>query len=219
LLAVASLVLENGGDEEQAIAGLLHDGPEDQGGVEVLVEIRRRFGDRVADMVAECSDTFETPKPPWRDRKESYIRHLREASTGTFLVSAADKVHNLGCILRDYRNIGESLWDRFKASRTETIWYYTTLTETYENYGPQEVQLLASELRLLLGELNTLVKLRASKTYPCPVPGCSKVFLGSRGGWDGHVGSLQNHPEWEPGLVEARDRRERFRVEFADWFA
>jgi (p)ppGpp synthase/HD superfamily hydrolase len=160
LLAVASLVLENGGDEEQAIAGLLHDGPEDQGGVEVLDEIRRRFGDRVADMVAECSDTFETPKPPWRDRKESYIRHLREASTGTFLVSAADKVHNLGCILRDYRNIGEILWDRFKASRAETIWYYTTLTETYERRGPQEVQPLARELRLLLQELNALVTSR-----------------------------------------------------------
>ena len=76
LLAVCSLVLEDGGDEDEAIAALLHDGPEDAGGHETLEEIRRRFGDRVADIVADCSDTFETPKPPWRERKEAYLAHL-----------------------------------------------------------------------------------------------------------------------------------------------
>jgi len=107
LMAVAALVQENGGDEEQVIAALLHDGPEDQGGEPILNEIQLRFGDRVAAIVAECSDTFEERKPPWLDRKRRYLEDLETASEATLLVSAADKVHNLGCITRDFRTVGD----------------------------------------------------------------------------------------------------------------
>src|SRR5664280_1750964 len=87
LLAVASIVMEAGGSEDEAIAALLHDGPEDQGGEKTLAEIRARFGDEVADIVSNCSDTFEDPKPPWAERKRKYLEHLRNADIGTLLVS------------------------------------------------------------------------------------------------------------------------------------
>ncbi|MBA2344583.1 MAG: HD domain-containing protein, partial [Rubrobacter sp.] len=103
LLAVAAIVGENGGTENEIIAALLHDAPEDQGGKERLADIRTRFGDEVADIVEACSDTFEIPKPPWRGRKEAYIAHIREASASARLVSAADKLHNARSILSDYR--------------------------------------------------------------------------------------------------------------------
>ena len=79
LLGVCALVLEDGGDEDEAIAALLHDAAEDQGGLKTLEEIRRRFGEQVAAIVDGCTDTYETPKPPWRGRKETYLEHLRSA--------------------------------------------------------------------------------------------------------------------------------------------
>jgi hypothetical protein len=112
LLAVAALVLEHGGDEDQAIAALLHDSAEDQGGTQILDQIRNRFGVKVASIVEACSDTTETPKPPWRDRKERYIEHLADASEDVLLISLADKVHNAKAILSDYKKIGDDLWDR-----------------------------------------------------------------------------------------------------------
>jgi len=134
-LAVASLVLEDGGDEEEAIAALLHDAVEDGGGRPVLEEIRHRFGDRVADIVWACSDTDQVPKPPWQERKRAYIRHVREASADVRRVSCADKLHNARSILKDYREIGDELWSRFNATRDQTFWYYRKLVEAFREAG------------------------------------------------------------------------------------
>jgi (p)ppGpp synthase/HD superfamily hydrolase len=130
LLGVASIVLEQGADEDEAIAALLHDAVEDQGGAVALGEIRRRFGDGVAEIVAGCTDAWTTPKPPWRERKEAYIAHLRQASASVRLVSAADKLHNARAILADYRALGEALWGRFNGGKAGTLWYYRALVET-----------------------------------------------------------------------------------------
>jgi (p)ppGpp synthase/HD superfamily hydrolase len=132
LLSVAGLVLEAGGTETQAIAALLHDAAEDQGGEETLAEIREKFGADVATIVDECSDTFETPKPPWRQRKESYIRHLPDASDDAVLVSLADKLDNARAILRDFRVHGDELWRRFTVQDPQLhLWYYRSLLEVY----------------------------------------------------------------------------------------
>ena len=137
LLAVTSLVLEAGGDEEEAIAALLHDGPEDQGGRETLAEIRERFGDRVGDIVAACSDTFEAKKPAWKTRKQAYLDHLRDAAPSVLLVSCADKLHNARAILADYRRHGETLWDRFNGGREDVLWYYSELARIFGEHGPE----------------------------------------------------------------------------------
>ncbi len=110
LLAVASLAIENGADEDEAIAALLHDAVEDQGGRRRLHAIRRRYGARVAELVAGCTDADVTPKPPWRQRKVRYLEHLRTASPSVRLVSACDKLHNARAILADYRRLGDALW-------------------------------------------------------------------------------------------------------------
>jgi (p)ppGpp synthase/HD superfamily hydrolase len=132
LLAVAAIVMEAGGDEDEAIAALLHDGPEDQGGEETLEEIRRRFGDRIANIVAECSDTFEDPKPEWELRKAAYRARLGSADKSSLLVSASDKLHNARATLRDLRLHGASVWDRFSATREQTLENYRSLIEAYE---------------------------------------------------------------------------------------
>jgi (p)ppGpp synthase/HD superfamily hydrolase len=113
LLGVASLVLEDGGDEDEAIAALLHDVVEDQGGAARLADVEQQFGSRVAAIVAGCSDTDQVPKPPWEKRKMSYLAHLETAGPDVLRVSLADKVHNVRAILLDYREQGESLWARF----------------------------------------------------------------------------------------------------------
>lgn len=132
LLAVASLVMEAGGCEDEIIAALLHDGPEDQGGLPTLVEIRSRFGAEVAQIVAECSDSFDPHKPPWKQRKLAYLSRLEEASPSVLLVSCADKLHNARSIIADYRLIGEALWTRFNGGRNGTLWYYRALVVKYE---------------------------------------------------------------------------------------
>ncbi len=154
LLAVASLVLEAGGGEDEVIAALLHDGPEDQGGEETLRDIRRRFGDTVAGIVADCSDTFEEIKPPWKARKLSYLEHLATASTETLLVSCADKLHNVRSIVTDYRTLGEALWGRFKGGREGTLWYYRALLETFRQVTQPPA--LYRELEIAVAELERL---------------------------------------------------------------
>jgi len=133
LLAVTAIVLENGGDEELAIAAVLHDAVEDQGGMATLENIRRRFGDIVAEIVLDVSDTMENPKPPWRARKEAYIAHLLHASDGSLLVSLADKLHNARSILMDLHRIGEATWERFTGGKPGTLWYYRSLVEVFKN--------------------------------------------------------------------------------------
>jgi (p)ppGpp synthase/HD superfamily hydrolase len=154
LLAVASIALEHGADEDEAIAALLHDAVEDQGGAETREEIRRRFGDRVAEIVDGCSDTDVSPKPPWRVRKEAYVAHVRSAPPSVRLVSMSDKLHNARSILSDYRACGELLWGRFSATREETLWYYRSLVDAYRAAGPSS---LADELDLVVTELERAV--------------------------------------------------------------
>lgn len=131
LLAVAGIVLDYGGTETEAIAALLHDAVEDQGGPPTREEIRRRFGDAVVAIVDGCSDTDETPKPPWRARKEAYLARLRSEPSSVRFVSAADKLHNVRDILAAYRSLGEALWGRFNGGRAGTLWYYRALVEVY----------------------------------------------------------------------------------------
>jgi (p)ppGpp synthase/HD superfamily hydrolase len=155
LLSVAGLVIEAGGTETQAIAALLHDAAEDQGGKETLVEIRERFGADVKRIVAECSDTFEDPKPPWRERKTSYIEHLKDASNETILVSLADKVDNARAILRDFRGSGSELWQRFSVKDpNDHLWYYRSLLDVYQH---KTDSWLVDELRRTLDALEELV--------------------------------------------------------------
>jgi len=131
VMGVASLALEHGADEDTAIAALLHDAPEDQGGYAMLAQIRARFGATVAGIVAGCTDTFEEPKPAWRARKEAYLAHLADvqsdADKRTCIVSAADKLHNARAILHDLRNIGVEVFGRFRATQEQIGWYYGSL--------------------------------------------------------------------------------------------
>lgn len=152
LLAVAGCALEHGATEDEAIAALLHDAPEDQGGRTRLDDIRARFGDTVADIVAGCSDTFDTPKPPWRVRKEAYLQHLARTSAPVRLVSAADKWHNLTAIARDLRTHGDTslVWSRFTAGREGTLWYYQNLARIFRENGPAS---LSREIDAVLQQL------------------------------------------------------------------
>lgn len=155
LMGVASLVLEAGGDEDLAIAALLHDVVEDCGGMPMLKEVRRKFGKRVAKVVDGCTDTDTEPKPPWRARKENYIRHLKGSDADTRLVAAADKLNNVRSILSDYRAIGESVWSRFNGGREGTLWYYRTLRDQFLRHPRNRVTL---DLELAVNELETLTE-------------------------------------------------------------
>ena len=135
LLGVASLVIEEGGTETQAIAALLHDAVEDQGGRPRLEEIRERFGDDVAAIVAACTDSDEDPKPPWRPRKEAYIARLPDEPPEALLVCVADKLYNTRSILMDLREYGPRVFDAFAGRRDGTLWYYRTLVSTYRSIG------------------------------------------------------------------------------------
>ncbi len=152
LLGVASLVLEAGGDEDLAIAALLHDVVEDCGGVPMLKAVRRRFGKRVAHIVDGCTDAYVEPKPPWYQRKGKYLERLRTEDAEVRLVSCADKLYNAGTILRDYREIGESLWARFRGKRDGTLWYYRALADEFRRSRPNR---LAKELERVVRELET----------------------------------------------------------------
>lgn len=150
LLGVASLVLEAGGNEDEAIGALLHDAVEDQGGEATLREIARRFGDPIAAIVAGCSDCKSRPKPPWRERKLTYLAHLPSASPSVRLVSLADKVHNARTLVLDYQVVGEALWSRFRGGKDGTLWYYGELARTFGECG---VAPLSAELARLVAEL------------------------------------------------------------------
>lgn len=131
LLGVCGLVLDAGGTEDEAIAAILHDSVEDQGGEPTLLRIQAAFGPDVASIVLQCSDTDVTPKPAWRKRKEDYIAGLGVAPVPVLRVSAADKLNNLRAIVRDYREIGDELWERFNAG-ADPRWYYGALLEVFE---------------------------------------------------------------------------------------
>lgn len=156
LLGTCALVLEAGGDEDEAIAALLHDALED--GVADFDEIASRFGTRVAQIVRECSDTEQDPKPPWRARKQGYIDALQTHSASAILVSNADKLHNLRTIVDDYREIGEELWERFNPD-SDQVWYYTALAAEFTALDSP----LADELTATLKELERARASRAAE--------------------------------------------------------
>jgi len=153
LLGVASIALEYGANEEEAIGALLHDAGEDAGGDGRIADIRQRFGDAVADIVQGCTDAVTMPKPPWKARKEEYIAHVVTASASVRLVSTSDKLHNARAILRDYRRIGETVWSRFNGGKEGTLWYYRSLVTAFQQAERNE---LNEELDRVVGELEQL---------------------------------------------------------------
>jgi len=153
-MAVASLVLEAGGDEGMAIAALLHDVVEDCGGMPRLREVRKQFGPRVAKIVEGCTDSFGEPKPEWLERKKDYLREVKHADLETRLVSASDKLHNVRTILADYRQHGEAIWTRFSGKKEGTLWYYRALSDEYQRRNPNRI---TGELALAVTELERAV--------------------------------------------------------------
>ena len=157
LLAVAATVLEYDGCEDMAIAALLHDAVEDQGGEPRLSDIRNRFGDRVADIVRSCSDSVANTsaghaKEDWHIRKTRYVEHLKTADKETLLVSLSDKIHNARSILRDLRkpDIGATVWERFNKPKEDTVWHYRELADAFCRLLPGQ---LANELREIVDVL------------------------------------------------------------------
>ena len=162
LLAVTAIVLEHGGSEDEAIAALLHDAIEDQGGAATREEIRRRFGEVVVRIVDGCSDTDEVPKPPWLRRKEEHLAHLATASASVRLVTAADKLHNVRSVAADYRQQGEAVWSHFQGGRAGTLWYYRAMADALTAAGRTP---LTDELDRAVAELERLAGV-ASETSP-----------------------------------------------------
>lgn len=160
LLGVSSIVIEYGGDEEMAIAALLHDAVEDQGGLPRLREIRRKFGKRVAHIVDGCTDAYVEPKPPWLERKRAYVRRVGSESEDVRLVSAADKFSNVRETVHDLRVQGEVVFERFAGKKEGTLWYYRALVEEFRKAGSNP---LIEELDRAVAELESLVSSFTSK--------------------------------------------------------
>ena len=154
LLSVSALVIDDGGSEDEAIAALLHDAAEDQGGEETLRDIRADFGERVAEIVLGCTDSMEDPKPEWHGRKQRYLDHLEDADEGTLRVSLADKVDNARAIRRDFHEVGPAVFDRFKRPADEQLWYYRSLVDVFNRRYPGA---LAGELARTVDEIDRLV--------------------------------------------------------------
>jgi (p)ppGpp synthase/HD superfamily hydrolase len=155
LLSVTSIVIEYGGDEEMAIAALLHDAVEDQGGHPRLREIRKKFGKRVAHIVDGCTDSYTEPKPPWMERKRAYVVHVAQESEEVRLVSAADKLSNARETLHDLRVHGEEVFDRFAGKKQGTLWYYRALVMEFQKAGNNP---LVVELDRVVTELESFGK-------------------------------------------------------------
>jgi (p)ppGpp synthase/HD superfamily hydrolase len=154
LLRVSGLVIQEGGWEDAAIAALLHDAVEDQGGLERLADIRARYGDAVAGMVDECTDSYGEPRPPWRRRKEAYLAELQGCSPGGLLVSLADKVDNARTLLRGRRLHGAGFWQRSGKRPGEVRWYYGELVSRFAELRPGP---LADELTSAVADLDGLI--------------------------------------------------------------
>lgn len=150
LLGVTALVLEAGGNEDEAIAALLHDAVEDQGGRKTLFKIRNQFGEAVASIVEHCTDAFTSPKPPWQQRKETYIANIPNTPPEARRVSVADKLHNARTILRDLQTHGENTWAKFNGGKTGTLWYYRAIADAYktldDSYLIRELDRVVSQI-------------------------------------------------------------------------
>ncbi len=163
LWGTASLVLEAGGGTDDVVAALLHDTAEDQGGEETLARVEEQFGAHVAGMVRGLSDALPAhgeEKPPWDERKESYVAHLGEEPVAVLRISAADKLYNLRSMISDVRTHGSALWERFNQKDPQRhLWYFDALAAVYESRAGDEPGLaaLARELRAAHGELSRLV--------------------------------------------------------------
>jgi (p)ppGpp synthase/HD superfamily hydrolase len=157
LLHVTAIVLEQGGSENQAIAALLHDAVEDQGGYETLSKIKERFGSEVAEIVDGCTDAYTVPKPEWKERKKAYLEKMKGSPDGTILVSLADKVHNARSILSDLLDSGEEVWDKFKGGKEGTLWYYQSLVDIFQ---ASPYPRLTAELKDLVDEIMVIAKAR-----------------------------------------------------------
>ena len=155
LLAVAAIAMEHGASEEEAMAAVLHDAVEDQGGQATAAEIERRFGAAVRAIVEGCTDADVMPKPPWRARKEAYVAHLADAPPSVLLVSASDKLHNARAILADLRDLGDALWPRFSGGKDGTLWYYRALVEAFR---PRAQPRLLAELDRVVTEIERLAR-------------------------------------------------------------
>jgi (p)ppGpp synthase/HD superfamily hydrolase len=164
ILGVTAIALEYGANETEAIAALLHDAVEDCGGAKRLRDIERKFGKKVARIVEGCTDTDQTPKPPWLERKKAYVDHVRHASMPTKLVSASDKLHNIRAILMDYRQEGEKLWSRFNGGKQGALWYYRALVKAFG--GAKRIGPLVQEIDRVLTE----VELLSNKGMPVKMP-------------------------------------------------
>ncbi len=163
ILGVAAIAMEYGANETEAIAALLHDAVEDCGGAKRLRDIELKFGKDVARIVEGCTDTDQTPKPPWLERKKTYIEHVRHASMPIKLVSASDKLHNVRAILMDYRKEGERLWSRFNGGKQGALWYYRALVNAFSD---KRMQPLLQELDRTVTELQLLSNNEAQVQHP-----------------------------------------------------
>jgi (p)ppGpp synthase/HD superfamily hydrolase len=157
LLSVASIALEYGANEDEAIGALLHDAGEDSGGVERILDIRNVFGNAVADIVQGCTDAVVLPKPPWQERKEKYIAGVPHEPVSVRFVSAADKLHNVRSIIRDYRALGDGLWPRFKGGKDGSLWYYRALVDAYRQGTNYDDPLRAASYTELIDEFDCAV--------------------------------------------------------------
>jgi (p)ppGpp synthase/HD superfamily hydrolase len=155
LLSVTALVLEDGGSEDEAIAALLHDAVEDQGGQTTREEIKQRFGETVVAIVDGCTESDTIPKPPWRDRKQRYLEQLRHGSPSVRRVALADKLHNARTIVLDYRQQGDNLWSAFTSGKDGLMWFYHSLLELH---SPTDPSPMVGELRRVVEELAQLVE-------------------------------------------------------------
>jgi (p)ppGpp synthase/HD superfamily hydrolase len=153
LMSVASLALEHGASEDEAIAALLHDSIEDQG--VKREDLAQKFGETVAEIVWACTDADTIPKPPWRARKEAYIARILTEGASVRLVSSADKLHNARSILIDLRRDGESVWSRFKGGKEGTLWYYRALVDAFREAGGTPI---LDELTRVVTELEQLAR-------------------------------------------------------------
>lgn len=160
LLSVTALVLEDGGSEDEAIAALLHDAVEDQGGQATREEIKQRFGETVVAIVDGCTESDTIPKPPWRDRKQRYLEQLRQGSPSVRRVALADKLHNARTILFDYQQHGENVWSAFSAGKEGVLWFYHSLLQLYPLTQSSP---MVEELRQVVEEIEQLVKQENSR--------------------------------------------------------
>lgn len=157
LLSVCAMAQGDGGDEDEAIAALLHDTLEDKPEETNRTEIAERFGERVAAIVETSTDTPPDykggAKPPWRQRKQAYLVHVRSADPGLLRVTVADKIDNARSILADYARMGDELWKRFKVGREDQLWYYESAVAAYDEAGFRGP--LLEELRRLVNEMRS----------------------------------------------------------------